>query len=70
MLWYRSHAGSANVLKAQETRIGNKQTVVAPSTSRKASLVGILRCRCGVPMSSKAAGKGKKYFYYVCTKRK
>jgi hypothetical protein len=56
--------------KAQEIKRRNTPTIKRPAVGRKSPLAGVLRCRCGAPMSTRAAGKGKKYFYCICTKRK
>jgi len=48
--------------QGQDIKTRNKPTIEVPVVSR--------RCRCGSPMTSHAAGKGKDYFYYLCTKRK
>ena len=56
--------------KVQAIKGKNRPTIEAPVISLKAPLTGILRCRCGAPMTTKAAGHGKGYFYYICTKRK
>ena len=56
--------------KGQKIKDRNRPTIDVPVVSRNTPLSGVLRCRCGAPMSTTAAGKGKKYFYYLCTKRK
>ena len=56
--------------KAQKIKDGNRPIIKMPVASRKAPLAGVLRCKCGTPMTTRAAGKGKAYAYYICTKRK
>ena len=56
--------------RAQKIKARNKPTIEMPVVSRNTPLSGVLRCRCGAPMTTRAAGAGKKYFYYLCTKRK
>ena len=56
--------------RGQKVKARNRPTIEIPLVSRNTPLSGVLRCRCGAPMSSRAAGAGKKYFYYLCTKRK
>ena len=56
--------------EAQRLKDRNRPTIEVPLVSRKAPLVGVLRCPCGAPMATRGAGKGKSYFYYICTKRK
>jgi len=54
----------------QKIKARNRPTIEIPLVSRNTPLSGVLRCRCGAPMTTRAAGAGKAYFYYLCTKRK
>jgi len=56
--------------KAQKVKDNNTPTIDTPVVSRKSPLAGVLRCRCGGPMTSRGGPKGRGYFYYMCTKRK
>ena len=56
--------------RAQKIKDRNRPTIKTSVVSRNTPLSGVLRCQCGAPMTTRAAGKGKKYFYYLCTKRK
>ena len=56
--------------KGQKIKARNRPTIEMPVVSRNTPLSGVLKCRCGAPMTSRAAGKGKAYFYYICTKRR
>lgn len=56
--------------KAQKVKKNNTPTIETPNVSRTTPLSGVLRCRCGAPMTAKGGGKGKSYFYYICTRRK
>jgi len=56
--------------KGQKVKARNRPTIKTSVVTRSAPLSGVLRCRCGSPMSTRAAGKGKTYFYYLCAKRK
>ncbi len=55
--------------RAQKIKGNNRPTIERPVVSRKSPMAGVLRCRCGAPMTNRGGGKGKPY-YYTCIKRK
>ena len=56
--------------RGQKIKARNRPTIEVPVVSRNTPLTGVVRCQCGAPMTTRSAGKGKGYFYYVCTKQK
>jgi site-specific DNA recombinase len=57
--------------EAQQKRIDNRRTPGAYTAKHKYALSGKIRCSCGAAMigHSLPGRKGKKYTYYLCTRR-